>query len=75
MGVPLEHSPHRSFYRKSDVIFDEDKYQEKMRKENREMIERGKGIDMNDLTQVSSTINVQGRRTRGKGRRVNPKQP
>ncbi len=59
------------FYRKKpEVIFDGDKYQEKGRKENRKMIERGMGIDMDDLTQVSSTINVQGRRSRGKGRPI-----
>ena len=57
------------------IIFGQDAYQEKRRKENRKMIERGRGIDMNDLTAVSSTINVQGRRTRGKGRKINYSKP
>ena len=66
----------RNFYgrQRPDVIFEGDAYQKKRRKENKKMIERGQGIEIDDLTQVSNTINAQGRRSRGKGRRINPKQ-
>lgn len=46
---------------------------EKRRRDNRKMIERGEGIHIEDITQVSSTINIQGRRTRGRGRWIHPK--